>query len=105
MRRKRPIRIAGLAMAGCLTVGAAGACEIEDWRWEYTAFMKTLQIEGVTTCAKGEMSVRIYDGEGEKRKFLAVDNAYIKRHVFQSLVTGIEGKPAKLAIDYTIDAE
>ena len=93
------------ALAVILTAGAAGACEVEDWRWEYTAFMNTLQIEGVTTCAKGEMSVRIYEGEGEKRKFLAVDNAYIERHVFQSLVTGIKGKPAKLTIEYTIDAE
>ena len=93
------------ALAVILTAGAAGACEVEDWRWKYTAMMNALQIEGVTTCAKGEMSVRIYDGEGEKRKFLAVDTAYIERHVFQSIVTGIEAKPAKLTIKYTIDAE
>lgn len=88
-----------------LTAGPAGACEVEDWRWTYTALMNALHIEGVTTCAKGEMSIRIYDGEGEKRKFLAVDSAYIERHIFQSIVTGIEGKPAKLTIKYTIDTE
>lgn len=93
------------ALAVVLTASAAGACEVEDWRWKYTAMMNSLQIEGVTTCAKGEMSLRIYDGGGEKRKFLAVDNAYIERHVFQSIVTGIERKPTKLTIKYTIDAE
>ena len=97
--------LAALALGAVMLAGAAGACEVEDWRWEYTALMNALQIEGVTTCAKGEMSVRIYEGEGEKRKFLAVDNAYIERHVFQSIVTGIEAKPAKLTIKYTIDAE
>ena len=98
-------KIVMAALAVILTAGAASACEVEDWRWKYTAMMNALQIEGVTTCAKGEMSVRIYDGEGEKRKFLAVDTAYIERHVFQSIVTGIEAKPAKLTIKYTIDAE
>ncbi|MDE0060910.1 MAG: hypothetical protein OXI22_14980 [Defluviicoccus sp.] len=93
------------AFAVIVTAGAAGACEVEDWRWTYTAMMNALQIEGVTTCAKGEMSVRIYDGEGENRKFLAVDTAYIERHIFQSIVTGIERKPANLTIKYTIDAE
>ncbi len=93
------------ALAVILTAGAAGACEVEDWRWEYTAIMNALQIEGVTTCAKGEMSVRIYEAEGEKLKFLAVDNAYVERHIFQSMVTGIARKPAKLTIKYTIDAE
>ena len=97
--------IVATALSVILTAGVAGACEVEDWRWKYTAMMNALQIEGVTTCAKGKMSVRIYDGEGEMRKFLAVDTAYIERHVFQSLVTGIEAKPAKLSIKFTIDAE
>lgn len=99
------MRIIIAAAVTAALAGTAGACEIEDWRWQYVPVLKGLKIEGVTTCAAGEMSVRIYDGEGEKRKFLAVDTAYIERHVFQSLVTGIEGKPAKLTIEYTIDAE
>ena len=98
-------KVVTAALAMILPAGAAGACEVEDWRWKYTAMMNALQIEGVTTCAKGEMSLRIYDGEGENRRFLAVDTAYIERHIFQSLVTGIEEKPAKLTIKYTVDAE
>ena len=49
-----------------------GKCEIEEWRWDYTAIMETLTIEGSATCDTGKVSMRLYDGEGEGAEFLGV---------------------------------
>ena len=97
------------ALALCLAPGVAlacddhiGKCEIEEWRHEYTSSMKALTIEGVATCDKGEIRLRFYDGEGEARKFIGVDTAYIEGHIFEAIKLRVE-KPRALSIKYSID--
>ena len=79
-----------------------GKCEIEDWNYSYTSMMKALTIDGVATCDAGEVRLRLYDGEGDDRKFLAVDTAYIEGHIFKALVLPVESKPKALSIKYSI---
>lgn len=80
-----------------------GKCEIEDWKHTYTPMMRALLIDGVTTCNKGEIKLRLYDGEGEARKFVGVETAYIEGHIFKALLIPV-AKPMALAIKYSIDA-
>ena len=77
-------------------------CEIEDWNYSYTPMIKALTIDGVTTCDAGEVRLRLYDGEGDARKFLAVETAYIEGHIFKALVFPVEGRPKALSIKYSI---
>ena len=42
------------------------------------------------------------DGEGDARKFLAVETAYIEGHIFKALVLPVEGRPKALSIKYSI---
>ena len=79
-----------------------GKCEIEDWKHTYTGMMELLVIDGVTTCDAGEVRLRLYDGEGDARKLLAVDTAYIEGHIFKALVLPVESKPKALSIQYSI---
>ena len=79
-----------------------GMCEIEDWSHAYTPTMQALTIDGVATCDAGEVRLRLYDGEGDDRKFLAVDTAYIEGHIFKALVLHVESKPKALSIKYSI---
>ena len=79
-----------------------GKCEIEDWNYSYTPMMKALTIDGVATCDAGEVRLRLYDGEGDTRKFLAVSTAYIGGHIFKALVLPVEGRPNALSIKYSI---
>ena len=41
-------------------------------------------------------------GEGDARKLLAVDTAYIEGHIFKALVLPVESKPKALSIKYSI---
>ena len=79
-----------------------GVCEIEDWNHAYTPTMQALTIDGVATCDAGEVRLRLYDGEGDARKFLAVETAYIEGHIFKALVLPVEGRPKALSIKYSI---
>ena len=78
-----------------------GKCEIEEWTWGYTAIMEALTIEGSATCDTGQVSMRLYDGEGEGAKFLGVETGYITGHGFKVLKMGIS-KPASLSFKYSI---
>ena len=80
-----------------------GKCEIEDWNYSYTPMMKALTIDGVATCDAGKVRLRLYDGEGDTRKFLAVETAYIGGHIFKALVLPVEAKPKALSIKYSIE--
>ena len=102
-------KLALAALALCLVPGIAlscddhiGKCEIEEWRHEYTSSMQALSIEGVATCDEGKIRLRFYDGEGESRKFVGVDTAYIEGHIFKSIKLRVE-KPRALSIKYSID--
>ena len=78
-----------------------GTCEIEDWNHRYITSIQAVTIDGVATCDAGEVRLRLYDGEGNTRKFLGVDTAYIEGHIFKALLY-LEGKPKALAIKYSI---
>ena len=78
-----------------------GACEIEDWTHTYTASMQALVIDGVATCDAGKVRLRLYDGDGESRKLIGVDTAYIEGHIFKALMLQMQ-KPAAFSIKYSI---
>lgn len=79
-----------------------GKCEIEDWRSNYTGVMQALTIEGVATCNAGIVRLRLYDGEGDARKFVGVETAYIEGHIFSAIKLQI-AKPKALSIKYSIE--
>ena len=60
-----------------------GKCKVEDWRW-YSSSAGILMIEGSTTCDKGRIRFRLYEGTGDKRKFIGVDSGSIERAHLQS---------------------
>ena len=80
------MRVTVLAItAFCLASTAAlacddhtGTCEIEDWKHTYTSVVQALTIEGVATCNTGTVRIRLYDGEGDARKFFGVETTYIE---------------------------
>ena len=57
-------------------------------------------IDGVATCDKGEVALRLYEGEGGK--YLGADTAYIEKHIFQAMLQGIQN-PGDIAIKYSIE--
>lgn len=103
--RKAMLTVAGLCL---LTSGAlacddhVGACEIEDWRHDYVSVMQALRIEGVATCDAGRVRLRLYDGEGDARKFLGVETAFIEGHIFTAIKLQAP-KPKALSIKYSIN--
>ena len=80
----------------------SGKCEIEDWTHGYTAVMQALTIDGVATCNAGTVRLRFYDGAGDARKFVGVETAYIKGHIFKAIVLQA-AKPTALSIKYSIE--
>ena len=81
-----------------------GKCEIEDWKPNYTAVMQAITIDGVVTCDTGTIRLRLYDGEGEARKFVGVKTAYIEGHIFKTILLQVE-RPKALSIKYSINPE
>ena len=75
-----------------------GTCEVEDWvyRHEY----QVLELDGVTTCSKGIITIRLY----ENGKFLGVTYGLIDGHAFQAMSIS-ENSPATLEIKYSINTE
>ena len=59
-------------------------------------------IEGSATCDKGEIKLRLYDGEGDNKKFLGIAEGFIEGHTFQAMVQKI-GNPASLSIRFSIE--
>ena len=78
-----------------------GACEIEDWRWNI-AMGNFLTVEGVTTCDSGLIQIRLYDGEGDARKFVGVASGFVNGHVFNAIAENVDTKPQALSIKYSI---
>ena len=105
MRKLIPVMAAGLLFAG--GAGACddhhGACEIEDWRYVAQSGDR-LMLEGVTTCDKGRIIFRLYDGEGDAAKFVGTDDTYIEGHVFKTYVRDIQ-PPQALSIKYSIEPQ
>ena len=103
----RKILLAGLALILSSSTAFAcddhvGTCKIEDWKHTYTGMMKALQIDGVATCDKGRIVMRLYDGDGEGRKFIGVETAFIKGHAFQAIKLQVP-PPRNLSIKYSIN--
>ncbi len=85
-------------LAACDDLG--GDCKVEDWRW-YAPMENMLMIEGSTTCDKGRIRLRLYEGTEDNRKFLAVDSGFIRGHTFKALISNIK-KPKSPSIKYSI---
>ena len=104
------MRILAAALAICaLSVGTVlacddhhGVCEVEDWTHTYTGMMEALQIDGVATCDTGRIRLRLYDGEGDARKFIGVESAFIRGHIFKAIKLPV-AEPATLSIKYSIE--
>ena len=79
-----------------------GVCEIEDWAYTYTGMMEALQIDGVATCDTGRIRLRLYDGEGDAKKFVGVESAFIEGHIFTAIKLQV-AKPTALSIKYSIE--
>ena len=94
-------RITGCAFGALLYAGAAGACEVEDWRW-YTV-SEYLTVEGATTCASGKIVIRLYEGEGESARFLGVADAFIEGYTFTAIAKGIDPAPQSVSIKHSIE--
>ena len=104
MRGLIPAVAAGLLVAG--TAGACddhhGACEIEDWRWYSTG--DYLSIEGVATCDAGRIRIRLYEGKGDKPKFIGIADGRITGHVFEAIGQNIQ-PPDSVSIKYSIEPQ
>ena len=104
----RRLIVAGAAGLLCASIAQAcddhhGTCEIEDWRWN-TTLGDFLTVEGVTTCDKGLIRIRLYDGEGDDRKFVGVATGFVSGHTFDAIAENIETKPQALSIKYSIES-
>ena len=90
------LTIAIMTMAGLLNAVPSiacddhvGKCELEDWRWS-EPFGNTLELQGVSTCNKGLISIRIYEKEGEDETFLGTTTGVINGHVVTAVASDIE---------------
>ena len=59
-------------------------------------------MEGVTTCDRGWVRIRLY--KGENGPFLGIAEDYFEGHVFEAIATGISSL-GTVAIKYSIAAE
>ena len=104
----KTIAFAGLAFVAGTAAAVAcddhvGRCEIEDWR-HVSAAGDRLLVEGVTTCDAGRIMLRLYDGEGDGRRFLAATQSVIGGHTFQAVVVDV-AEPESLSIKYSIEPQ
>ncbi len=79
-----------------------GKCKIKDWKPTYTGTMQALTIDGVATCDEGKIMLQLYDGEGDVEKFIGVETAYIRGHIFKAIKLDVEEEPHVLFIKYSI---
>lgn len=71
-------------------------CKIEDWR-SNVVFGNILQIEGVTSCNKGTIHIRLYDG----KKFIGLGMGVIEGNTFTTMTQGVS-EPKNLKIKYSV---
>ena len=76
------------------------ACKIEDWRWYVSdATDDTIWLEGTTTCRKGKIAIRAYDGDDN---FLGMTQGYITGYTFKDYMDNVRA-PQSLSIRYSIE--
>ena len=94
-------RYLALAAIACLLPlhAHAGDCKVEDWRFlDFSTSTPRIKIEGTTTCEKGHITIRAYDGSG---KYIGNDNTFIRGHAFNAYIEG--QVPKDMSIKYTIE--
>ena len=100
MNRLLALKIATLAVL--IMIGgtiSAGACQIEAWRWNYIDLVEGIDIEGTTTCEKGEIIIRAYD---ESREFVGTYTDLFEGYAFVAYINHVPRAPKSLAIKHTI---
>ena len=105
MRELIVVTAAGLVWAGIAHAcdDHHGTCEIEDWRW-YSTVGSFLTVEGVATCDTGHIRIRLYEGDGDKPKFLGTAEGFVHGHVFDAIGQNIP-EPQSLSIKYSIEPQ
>ncbi len=79
-----------------------GDCEIEDWRWRSPLPEGSfIVLEGSTTCDKGNIRIRLYDGAGSDAQFLGIADGTVDGHAFKALAERVPLN-ARLSIRYSI---
>lgn len=76
----------------------APPCTIEDWRYSQWPDGRHIKIEGRTTCRTGQLSLSLYDADGN---YIGSEITYIRGYVFDTFVEG--QAPTKLRIKYDVD--
>ena len=61
-----------------------------------------LMVEGVATCDTGHIRIRLYEGDGDKPKFLGTGEGFVQGHVFDAIGQNIP-EPHPLSIKYSIE--
>ncbi|MCY3794811.1 MAG: hypothetical protein OXG51_10620 [Gammaproteobacteria bacterium] len=79
-----------------------GKCKIEAWRYTHTPAIRLLTIEGSASCNEGTVNMRLYVGDGEKKKFLGTADGIIEGHALKAVAYAIYEKPKTLSIRYSI---
>lgn len=77
-------------------------CKLEHWKTRHNAVMGMFIIEGITTCDEGRIIMKLFDGEGEGRKFIGFIRETIRDGTFREIITGVTEKPRNLTVEYTI---
>ena len=58
-------------------------------------------IEGAATCDEGLVHIRLYDGEGERAKYLGNAQGIIQGHALSAVASNV-AEPKHLTIRYSI---
>ncbi len=90
-----------------------GECEIVGWEWSHgtiniggVIIIRSVTIEGSTTCASGSITIDLYEGTGESRTFIGTADGGIRGYAFSVTKTfDIEKTPSSLSIEYSIEPE
>ncbi len=80
-----------------------GKCQVEEWRSAHDKMLGFLLVEGVTTCDKGRIRIRVYDTSGEKPKFLGTSAGRFRNHTFREMITEFPKKPASMSIKFNVE--
>ena len=92
-----------LALLAGVGVAIGADCKLEDWRYRHVPLLKIIWIEGSTTCDKGEIRIRAYDTSEGTPRFIGVDNAFIKGHIFKARVSDVPNNPRSMEVKYVIE--
>ncbi len=90
-----------------------GECEIVGWEWSYGTIniggdiiIRSVTIEGSTTCVSGSITIDLYEGTGELRTFIGTVDGRIRGYAFSVTKTfDIEKTRQSLSIEYSIETD